>query len=78
MGLVLGLSLLSGFGALIAAVFFGREAYFLWTRFRRKAAAVLFGVLAAAAIAYACAALCLAVSVMEFGGFFDLFPKSLL
>lgn len=78
MGLVLGLSLLTGFGALIAAVFLGREAYFLWTRFRRKAAAVFFGVLCAVAIAYTCAALCLAVSVMEFGRIFDLFPKNLI
>ena len=49
MGLVLGLSLLTGFGAVIAGFYFGREAYFLWTRFRRKPAAVFFGILCAAA-----------------------------
>lgn len=78
MGLVLGLSLLTGFGAVSAAFFFGREAYFLWRRFRRKPAAVFFGILSIAAIAFACAALALAVSVMEFGNFFDFFPKNLL
>ena len=78
MGLVLGLSLLTGFGAVIAGFYLGREAYFLWTRFRRKPAAVFFGILCAAAIAYGCAALCLAVSVMEFGSFFDLFPENLI
>ena len=68
MGLVLGLSLLAASGGLCAAYYLGREAYYLRTRFRRKYAAAFFAVLCAAAIVFACAALVLAVDVLNFGG----------
>lgn len=73
MGLVLGLALMTGFGALALAWLLATEARCLRRRFGRKYAALFCALLAAACVAYALGALAVAASVMEYGGLFDLF-----